>query len=59
MIFYDTCSLLKKLDSVFSTPFAISNITLVELENIKNSITKDDKTKYRARQVLRLLKEHE
>lgn len=59
MIFYDTCSLLKKLDSVFSTPFAISNITLVELENIKNSITKDDKTKYRARQALRLLKEHE
>ena len=45
MLFYDTCSLLKKLDQVFLTSFVISNITLIELENIKTSSIKDEETK--------------
>lgn len=58
MLFYDTCSLLKELDKIFSTPFAISNISLIELESIKTSSTKDEETKYRARKVLHLLEEN-
>ena len=59
MFFYDTCSLLKDLDKIFLTSFAISNISLMELENIKTSTTKDEETKYRARKILHLLQEHE
>ena len=59
MFFYDTCSLLKELDKVFLTNFAISNISLIELENIKTSTTKDEETKYRARKVLHLLEKYE
>lgn len=59
MIFYDTCSLLKKLDEIFVEPFAISNISLMELESIKTSTTKDEETKYRARKVLHILEENE
>ena len=35
--FYDTCSLLKKVNTLFDEQeeFAISSITLEELENIK------------------------
>ena len=58
MLFYDTCSLLKKLDQVFLTPFVISDITLIELENIKTSAIKDEETKYRARKVLHLLEQN-
>lgn len=58
MLFYDTCSLLKKLDQVFLTSFVISNITLIELENIKTSSIKDEETKYRARKILRLLEQN-
>ena len=59
MFFYDTCSLLKELDKVFLTNFAISNISLMELENIKTSTTKDEETKYRARKILHLLEKYE
>ena len=59
MFFYDTCSLLNELDKVFLTPFAISNISLIELENIKTSTTKDEETKYRARKILHLLEKNE
>ena len=59
MFFYDTCSLLKELDKVFLTNFAISNISLMELENIKTSATKDEETKYRARKILHLLEKYE
>lgn len=59
MFFYDTCSLLKELDKIFCTPFAISNVSLMELENIKTSTTKDEETKYRARRILHLLEENE
>ena len=59
MFFYDTCSLLKELDKVFLTHFALSNISLIELENIKTSTTKDEETKYRARKILHLLEKYE
>lgn len=61
IIFYDTCSLLQKLHSVFEEEekFYISNITLMELENIKTSSTKDEETKYNARLLLHLLEKNE
>lgn len=55
MYFYDTCALLEDLDEVFLSPFAISNITLQELEDIKTSRQKDDNIKAKARKVLNLL----
>ena len=37
MRFYDTCSLLKKVDSLFDEEnFVISSVTLKELESINN-----------------------
>ena len=58
--FYDTSSLLLKTDSLFidKEPFAISSITLDELENIKASNHKDAEIKYKARKLLHLLDEH-
>lgn len=53
MKFLDTNALM--LNKIPSEEFAISSITLKELENIKNSKTKDDDTKYKARQALRNL----
>lgn len=58
-IFYDTCSLLNLQAEAFKETFYISSITLNELENIKTSGTKDEETKWKARQVLHLLKENE
>ena len=57
MFFYDTCSLLNDFKRIFKSrePFAISNITLRELENIKTSKTKDKETKYRASRVSKSL----
>lgn len=56
--FYDTCSLLKADESIFEEKFAISSITLEELESIKTSIHKDQETKYQARKLLALLDKH-
>lgn len=49
--FYDTSSLLLKADNLFETDekFAISSITLSELENIKTSSHKDQEVKCAAR----------
>ena len=58
-IFYDTCSLLNLQGEAFKKPFFISSITLNELENIKTSGTKDEEIKWKARQLLHLLKENE
>ena len=58
-IFYDTCSLLNLQADAFKNSFYLSSITLNELENIKTSGSKDEETKWRARQVLHLLKENE
>ena len=59
--FYDTSSLLVKADKLFDQQeerFAISSITLGELEDIKTSPHKDAEIKYRARQLLHTLDEH-
>ena len=58
--FYDTCSLLMKVNNLFDEDidFAISSITLEELENIKTSSNRDADVKYAARKVLHELDEH-
>ena len=55
MIFYDTCSLLNNANIIGKEEFVISNITLRELEEIKNSKLKDDSIKQKAKEVIRLL----
>lgn len=61
MKFYDTSSLLLKADDLFTDgePFAISSITLKELEEIKVSSNKDANIKYAARHLLHALDEHD
>lgn len=58
--FYDTCSLLLKVDTLLeeTDPIVISSITLNELENIKTSSNKDADIKYAARHLLHILAEH-
>lgn len=62
MIFYDTCSLLNGYIKIFKNikeePFAISNLTLSELEAIKTSRFKDDEIKFKAKKVSQLLNFH-
>lgn len=59
--FYDTSTLLDLREKAFDTEekFYISMATLVELENIKSSNTKDNEIKYAARDLLRNLYENE
>ena len=58
--FYDTSSLLLKADTLFETDerFAISSITLEELEHIKTAANKDANVKFAARRVVRALDSH-
>lgn len=58
--FYDTSSLLLKANSLFEDDekFAISSITLEELENIKTSSHKDPDVKYAARKLTHILDEN-
>lgn len=58
--FYDTSSLLLKVDTLFEEKelFAISSITLNELENIKTSNSKSEDVKYAARKLLHTLDEN-
>lgn len=60
MFFYDTCALLTNYQRIFQNDeeFYISDITLLELENIKTSLHKDEDIKYRARQVIHLLEDN-
>ena len=55
--FYDTCSLLLRMDDLFTVEenIVISSVTLNELENIKTSAHKDESIKQTARELLRLL----
>ena len=55
MKFYDTCALLNLRERAFEEPFYISSVTLTELEDIKTSAKKDEETKWKARQVVKLL----
>ena len=58
--FYDTSSLLLKADTLFEDDekFAISSITLEELEYIKTSANKDSDVKYAARKLTSILDSH-
>lgn len=58
--FYDTSSLLLRANNLFDDEefFAISSITLEELENIKSSGTRDPEIKYTARKLLHSLDEN-
>ena len=58
--FYDTCSLLLKVDTLFedNDPIVISSVTLNELENIKTAMNKDPDVKYAARRLLHMLAEN-
>lgn len=57
--FYDTCALLNISEKAFEDHFYISLQTLIELESIKISATKDEAVKYDARIMTRLLDEHD
>lgn len=57
--FYDTNALLELQESAFEENFVISSVTLEELENIKSSGNKSDEVRFKARNVVRLLKTHE
>lgn len=61
MNFYDTSSLLLKADTLFedNEDFAVSTITFQELENIKTSANKSEDLKFQARNLLRVLNEHQ
>ena len=58
MYFYDTCALINDQEVAFKEPFAIADVTLHELEDIKTSRTKDEELKIRVRKLLHLLHEH-
>ena len=59
--FYDTCSLLLLRENFFDNQeyFAISSVTIQELENIKTAYNKDAEIKYSARLLLHLLDNYE
>jgi predicted ribonuclease YlaK len=57
--FYDTCALLDLQSEIFKSNFYISNITITEIEQIKTSGLRDEETKWKARQLIRLLQDHE
>lgn len=53
--FYDTDALLVLGETAFNEEFALSSVTLQELENIKISRNKSDEIKHQARTIVRLL----
>jgi len=57
--FYDTCSLLELQQAIFENEFVISSISINELEEIKNSYTKDEEIKVKARKLSQLLNAEE
>lgn len=58
MKFYDTNALLELTDEVLNEHFAISSVTLEELENIKTSRNKTEEVRYKARKVVHLLNDN-
>lgn len=58
MKFYDTCALLNMQEVAFQELFAISSVTLREIEDIKTAQNKDEDIKWKARNIARLLMEN-
>ena len=56
--FLDTCSLLENPSIIAENDCVLSSVTLQELENIKTSANKDSETKYKARCVVRAVKDN-
>ena len=56
MKFYDTCSLIELQDKAFEEPFAISSVTIDELNDIKEDRSKDPHTKHQARHISKALR---
>lgn len=58
MKFYDTNALLELQEEILTEDFAISSVSLEELENIKTSRNKTEETRYKARKLVHLLDEN-
>ena len=58
MKFYDTNALLELQEEVLAENFAISSVTLEELENIKTNRNKTEETRYKARKIVHILDEN-
>ena len=58
MKFYDTNALLELQEEVLAENFAISSVTLEELENIKTNKNKTEETRYKARKIVHILKDN-
>jgi predicted ribonuclease YlaK len=58
MKFYDTNALLELQSEVLQEPFAISSVTLEELENIKTNKNKTEEVRYKARKIVHILDEN-
>ncbi len=58
MKFYDTNALLELQEEILTEDFAISSISLEELENIKTSRNKTEEIRYKARKLVHLLDEN-
>ena len=56
--FYDTCALLELQDKVFDQFFYISEITILEMNRIKEDKSKTDELRYKVRNMVRLLHEN-
>ena len=58
MKFYDTNALLELQEEVLADDFAISSVTLEELESIKTNKNKTEETRYKARKIVHILDEN-
>ncbi len=58
MKFYDTNALLELQEEILTEDFAISSVSLEELENIKTSRNKTEEIRYKARKLVHLLDEN-
>lgn len=56
--FYDTNAILELQDKILDSDFAISSVSLHELEHIKVSKNKDEQIKYKARKSIHILDEN-
>lgn len=59
MKFYDTNALLELQEDVLAEDFAISSVTLEELESIKTNKNKTEETRYKARKIVHILDENQ
>lgn len=58
MKFYDTNALLELQEEILTEDFAVSSVSLEELENIKTSKNKTEEIRYKARKLVHLLDEN-